>query len=143
MLFLLAVLQTPVTQPATPDTFVVRRTAREVQARFERTRRELLPISHTGGGRCDVTVGRFCYWHDPDELPLPEEPVEIARARGAMLHSLEALFAQAPGDAWILGQLVRYTVEQGDVDSALVLACLLYTSPSPRDGLLSRMPSSA
>ena len=24
-----------------------------------------------------------------------------------------------------------------------VLTCLLYTSPSPRDGLLSRMPSSA
>ena len=28
-----------------------------------------------------------------------------------------------------------YTVQPGD--------CLLYTSPSPRDGLLSRMPSSA
>ena len=27
--------------------------------------------------------------------------------------------------------------------SALCMACLLYTSPSPRDGLLSRMPSSA
>ena len=27
--------------------------------------------------------------------------------------------------------------------SGLPLACLLYTSPSPRDGLLSRMPSSA
>ena len=26
---------------------------------------------------------------------------------------------------------------------ALIIACLLYTSPSPRDGLLSRMPSSA
>ena len=26
---------------------------------------------------------------------------------------------------------------------ALVATCLLYTSPSPRDGLLSRMPSSA
>ena len=26
---------------------------------------------------------------------------------------------------------------------ALVRRCLLYTSPSPRDGLLSRMPSSA
>ena len=25
----------------------------------------------------------------------------------------------------------------------ILLACLLYTSPSPRDGLLSRMPSSA
>ena len=29
------------------------------------------------------------------------------------------------------------------VGSALMLRCLLYTSPSPRDGLLSRMPSSA
>ena len=28
-------------------------------------------------------------------------------------------------------------------DDAWYLACLLYTSPSPRDGLLSRMPSSA
>ena len=28
-------------------------------------------------------------------------------------------------------------------DFALIKACLLYTSPSPRDGLLSRMPSSA
>ena len=27
--------------------------------------------------------------------------------------------------------------------SAILEACLLYTSPSPRDGLLSRMPSSA
>ena len=27
--------------------------------------------------------------------------------------------------------------------SAMTWACLLYTSPSPRDGLLSRMPSSA
>ena len=35
-----------------------------------------------------------------------------------------------------------------DIDSLRVVskdvdACLLYTSPSPRDGLLSRMPSSA
>ena len=28
-------------------------------------------------------------------------------------------------------------------DGALLMTCLLYTSPSPRDGLLSRMPSSA
>ena len=27
--------------------------------------------------------------------------------------------------------------------SIILVACLLYTSPSPRDGLLSRMPSSA
>ena len=29
------------------------------------------------------------------------------------------------------------------LDDGEVLICLLYTSPSPRDGLLSRMPSSA
>ena len=29
------------------------------------------------------------------------------------------------------------------IASALAIDCLLYTSPSPRDGLLSRMPSSA
>ena len=28
-------------------------------------------------------------------------------------------------------------------NSDIINACLLYTSPSPRDGLLSRMPSSA
>ena len=28
-------------------------------------------------------------------------------------------------------------------DLAVLMTCLLYTSPSPRDGLLSRMPSSA
>ena len=30
-----------------------------------------------------------------------------------------------------------------DYCNALLYGCLLYTSPSPRDGLLSRMPSSA
>ena len=29
------------------------------------------------------------------------------------------------------------------LSTRLAIACLLYTSPSPRDGLLSRMPSSA
>ena len=34
------------------------------------------------------------------------------------------------------GQTYDVTAEEADI-------CLLYTSPSPRDGLLSRMPSSA
>ena len=34
--------------------------------------------------------------------------------------------------------------DEADVDMTPMLdICLLYTSPSPRDGLLSRMPSSA
>ena len=31
----------------------------------------------------------------------------------------------------------------GEVEAGMTDTCLLYTSPSPRDGLLSRMPSSA
>ena len=46
-----------------------------------------------------------------------------------------------------LGNAVqRTTPPTGDLDEAVDLldeGCLLYTSPSPRDGLLSRMPSSA
>ena len=34
-------------------------------------------------------------------------------------------------------------IADDDAVRAVVLRCLLYTSPSPRDGLLSRMPSSA
>ena len=35
------------------------------------------------------------------------------------------------------------SVSAGTVDRGQISSCLLYTSPSPRDGLLSRMPSSA
>ena len=38
------------------------------------------------------------------------------------------------------GKIVRTFEPHSD---AYIEACLLYTSPSPRDGLLSRMPSSA
>ena len=41
------------------------------------------------------------------------------------------------GDVGVAGELRRRLVPAQDED------CLLYTSPSPRDGLLSRMPSSA
>ena len=41
-------------------------------------------------------------------------------------------------------QEAGHTVEHAtNGRDGLFLACLLYTSPSPRDGLLSRMPSSA
>ena len=39
---------------------------------------------------------------------------------------------------------VAYDIsKQLSVFVGLIITCLLYTSPSPRDGLLSRMPSSA
>ena len=39
--------------------------------------------------------------------------------------------------------LTELTTEQADYIGVASSGCLLYTSPSPRDGLLSRMPSSA
>ena len=41
-----------------------------------------------------------------------------------------------------LNQPFMFQVGTGNDDSSTI-SCLLYTSPSPRDGLLSRMPSSA
>ena len=42
------------------------------------------------------------------------------------------------------GKQLRCHRFQGSGDNSLYIrTCLLYTSPSPRDGLLSRMPSSA
>ena len=43
----------------------------------------------------------------------------------------------------IMGKLPRYVDEHSRAIARLFDACLLYTSPRPRDGLLSRMPSSA
>ena len=40
-------------------------------------------------------------------------------------------------------ELSRAIVIDGDQHTVWAYCCLLYTSPSPRDGLLSRMPSSA
>ena len=36
-----------------------------------------------------------------------------------------------------------WTPQTGEMGNGWIYTCLLYTSPSPRDGLLSRMPSSA
>ena len=38
---------------------------------------------------------------------------------------------------------VEDEISKSFLDYAMSVICLLYTSPSPRDGLLSRMPSSA
>ena len=56
--------------------------------------------------------------------------------------------SDGPGAAGREGTLLLISIEPGltlmdDSDYPLSLSCLLYTSPSPRDGLLSRMPSSA
>ena len=46
-------------------------------------------------------------------------------------------------DSGIAKEQARSVLPEGNTVSRLYMNCLLYTSPSPRDGLLSRMPSSA
>ena len=44
---------------------------------------------------------------------------------------------------WVINAAAYTAVDRAESEQAQAYACLLYTSPSPRDGLLSRMPSSA
>ena len=58
------------------------------------------------------------------------------------------LFEKMSGDAKLLYAVLRdrmnLSLKNGWQDeNGNAYICLLYTSPSPRDGLLSRMPSSA
>ena len=41
------------------------------------------------------------------------------------------------------GAKMAYSVDVAEINSGDTITCLLYTSPSPRDERLSRMPSSA
>ena len=51
--------------------------------------------------------------------------------------------AKAVEDEWFRGDRGTGTGGRFGTNWARFNDCLLYTSPSPRDGLLSRMPSSA
>ena len=96
-----------------------------------------------------------------DGKPIPDEPDEtrgIVFQRYSVLPHLTAvenvmLAGELDSSRWlgrVFGGKRRALREQAEemlasvgLDQALGKYCLLYTSPSPRDGLLSRMPSSA
>ena len=66
-------------------------------------------------------------------LPFDDDSVDVC---------LSSNVAEHVAEPWRLGaEMLRVTKPGGLV--VLSYTCLLYTSPSPRDGLLSRMPSSA
>ena len=64
----------------------------------------------------------------------------VVRSDRLLVHCALSSFGRIQGGA----QAVIEALEQAvGSTGTLVMPCLLYTSPSPRDGLLSRMPSSA
>ena len=56
-------------------------------------------------------------------------------------HRLAIRNSALEGEVFNLKEGVEAAEERARTDLGMI--CLLYTSPSPRDGLLSRMPSSA
>ena len=73
-------------------------------------------------------------------MPLPIVTAIFGLATGLSLVGLLGHVIEVPSIAATLGTMLGLGV---GIDYALFIVCLLYTSPSPRDGLLSRMPSSA
>ena len=68
----------------------------------------------------------------------PSQGIEDRARLVAGQHPHVVLFGCA--DSRLAAEII---FDQGLGDMFVVRTCLLYTSPSPRDGLLSRMPSSA
>ena len=69
-----------------------------------------------------------------------EHRVALPRVRGRWRVLLGMVIANRP---WLLVPGLKSALVAALATGAVATVCLLYTSPSPRDGLLSRMPSSA
>lgn len=94
------------------------RVARSAQASFERARRYSLPEGGGSFGRCDVQLGRYCWWYDETPPNLPPEAEQIARRRLDLIATLDALAARHPGDDWIAGMRVHYRIDGKATEAA-------------------------
>ena len=89
------------------------RRAREAQAWFERTRRSNLPWVASSGDRCEVRIGRFCWWYDDQSPVLPPEPRVVSLRRDALISELDSLASLHPGDDWLAGLRIHYRIDAG------------------------------
>ena len=88
--------------------------ARSAQATFEFARRNNLPEGFGGMGRCDVQLGRYCWWYDEFPVKLPPEPNSIVRRRLGLIATLDSLGELHPGDDWIVAMRVHYRLDGKD-----------------------------
>ena len=71
-------------------------------------------------------------------LDMTKEPGSLGEP---LYQDIKTLFYNMENAPLVIGG--RYGLGSKDTTPGQIKSCLLYTSPSPRDGLLSRMPSSA
>ena len=87
-------------------------------------------------------------------LAVAGESIEIADKSVSAIVTYLAIYAAMNLGAFAIILSVARTTQSGQIESynglfktspalAIMMTCLLYTSPSPRDATLSRMPSSA
>lgn len=107
------------------DSIEITKRARNLQASFERRRRQMLPKFYIGSVDNCLIVGRFCEWHpNLKDYDVPDEGKNIARARSELLRELAKLSDAVPGDDWIMGQRIRYLIEAHDTSAtAVARAC--------------------
>ena len=89
------------------------RRARDAQAWFERTRRSNLPWVASSGDRCEVRIGRFCWWYDDQAPVLPPEPRVVTMRRDALISDLDSLASLHLGDDWLAGLRIHYRIDAG------------------------------
>ena len=97
--------------------------------------RTTAPVEHRGGA---FAYGEVDTEADKDTRAQLERNLELQKTEGDGTYRGQAGYkSYVKKDEAQIGAN-KYTGTKGPIR-----ACLLYTSPSPRDGLLSRMPSSA
>lgn len=96
--------------------------ARDAQRDFERVRRAHYRRGPWTGDACDENIGRFCLNHDEDEgwEPPPEAP-EVSMTRARLISILDTAARVLPDEPWLLGQRVKYRVEEDTTAEALAL----------------------
>jgi hypothetical protein len=107
------------------ESTATRRGAERAARTFEQRRLRLLPdVPSSGSGPGDVIIGRYRYTAgEADKLtPPPAEPDAIVEERRSLLKTLDSASRAMPGDEWVRGRLVWYSIEAGDIAAAVAAA---------------------
>jgi hypothetical protein len=124
LLFALQIRTVAINDPSAPSAVAAADSARDLrraqsaQQSFERSRRNWLPTGYANSGRCDVRLGRFCWWYDESVPNFPPEAEQVRRRRAELVTSLDEMGSRYPGDDWLAGMRVHYRVDGRDLAGA-------------------------